>query len=294
MRIANLTNSFILARQADGRAPRTILDYRRTLDPFARWCARKHITHLTRDAVRRYVATLYATGWSVATVGIYVRNLRAFLRWLHEEGRLAENLAKAVRPPKSAARLEDLPADHELRALLDACRDDAQAARDRALILVLLDTGLRLGELVAMRRDALHLDGDIAWFQIYSPKTGQGHFSFLGSASSQALAVYLQTRKDGELALWLGVRGPLTPTGVYKALRRRALKAGISPGRVHPHAFRKLFATLWTQNGGDRTRLKALGGWRTDAMLDRYVLLSARAQLAHGHRQYGPVDHLLG
>jgi len=292
MTIHTLTTDFILARQADGRAPRTISDYHRTLNNFTHWFTR-HAQALDRDTIRRYVASLYASDWSLGTVGIYVRNLRAFLHWLHLEGKTQENLARAVKAPKPATRIENLPTDRELLDLIHTCQDDRQALRDRALILTFLDTGLRIGELVKMQRADLHFDPDLTWFQIHATKNDVIHLAFLGQVTTCALLQYLDTRDDALPALWTGLRGPLTPTGIYKALRRRALQADLDPRRVHPHAFRKLFATLWTENGGDRTRLKCLGGWRSDAMLDRYVLLAGRAKLAAGHHRYAPVDHLL-
>jgi len=93
---------FIVARRADGRAPRTIEDYHRVLGPFAAWCREQgtaHLPDLNRRMVRRYVAYLREKGWAENTVGIHVRNLRTFLRWLYEEGYTETNLAQAIRAP---------------------------------------------------------------------------------------------------------------------------------------------------------------------------------------------------
>jgi len=297
LELVTSVNTFVRARKADGRARRTIEDYWRVLTPFGQWCTEQRVTlqTLDRETVRQYVAELRDNGWSEATVGIHVRNLRAFLRWLYEDGYKQENLARAIRAPRCVVRAEDLLTREEILVLLDACRNDQLAARDRALILTLLDTGLRSGELILLRRSDLRRDGllDTTWMQIFAPKTSTYRFAFLGGTATSALQLYLEQRHDTMPALWIGVRGPLTQGGVHKALRRRAVQAGLDPARVHPHAFRKMFATHWTENGGDRTRLKALGGWASDAMLDVYVLLASQQKLAEGHRHYGPADGLL-
>jgi site-specific recombinase XerC len=108
--------------------------------------------NLGRDTVRQYVASLYDKGWSEGTVGIHVRNLRSFLDWLHKEELVGQSLAQAIQAPEPVVHEEDLPTDEELLKLLDACQGDKQAKRDRALILSLLDTGLRRGEMALIRR----------------------------------------------------------------------------------------------------------------------------------------------
>jgi len=164
----------------------------------------------------------------------------------------AENLALAIKPEKTNGREEDLPTEQELLMIISACHGDRLATRDKALILTLLDTGLRLGEMVLLEKQQLHPspDGETMWMKVYAPKTKNHHFAFLGLETSKALRAYLEERKDNWPDLWVGVRGPLTTLGIYRAVRRRAEKAGVDPKRVHPHAFRKLFATLWMENGG--------------------------------------------
>ena len=89
---------FILAKVADGRAERTIADYRRVLGRYAEHMNGDPVATWTRDDARAYVAALRTdTGWSHNTVAIHVRNLRAFWKWLHVEGHIDENLADAIR-----------------------------------------------------------------------------------------------------------------------------------------------------------------------------------------------------
>ena len=293
MTIAEAVKSFIQARRADGRAPRTIRDYHRVLDPFAEWCGERGIAaldSLRRDHVREYVAALRGRGWAENTISIHVRALRAFLRWLFGEGLTNENLASSIKPPRTTRRVDVLQPE-EIRALLATCAGDRFALRDRALILLLADTGLRLGELLRLKRSDIHFSNSSAYILVYANKTRTHRFVFLSPTSAEAMQAYLDTLDTGD-ALWVGRFGALTEHGIRSILRRRARQAGLDPRRVHPHAFRKFFATSWIRGGGDTLRLQEIGGWASPKMLEVYVLLARMQDLEEAHRQFSPVRML--
>ncbi len=297
MHINEAIEVYIIAKQADGRAPRTIRDYRRVLFSMAAWLGDnglpEEIERLDKSIIRRYVAFLRGRGLSDGTVGIHVRNLRAFLNWSYREGLIDVNLAKAISaPPLSVRPLRLTP--EIFRQLLAAAEHTTMPRRNKAILLVLADTGLRLAEMVALNRDDVHFAEDgTAWLIVYMPKTRGYRNAFLGHRTTEALRLYLEERSDDLPPLWLGDRGArLQPRGMYTALYRIAKLAGVPSGVVHPHAFRKFFATQWIANGGDPIRLQNIGGWRGPEMLRVYVQLSHREDLHDGHRRYGPVDQL--
>jgi integrase/recombinase XerC/integrase/recombinase XerD len=294
--VADAVQSYIFARTADGRASSTIRDYHRTLtDELVEWSEKQglKLDSMVRDDVRRYVAYLRESDWSVATVGIYVRNLRAFLRWCYEEGYTETNLALAVKPPKMVKRREKLLTPEELQRLIDVCQGYPTAFRDKAIILTFLDSGLRRGEMVRLQLKDIHIEGETTWIGVYASKTDTTRFAFLREDATRALKDYLATRTDDYQALWIGKQGPLKANSINHILRRRAKDADLDPNRVHPHVFRKLFATQWVEGGGDPTRLMWLGGWTSMQMLDVYVQLSRKRDLAAAHQQYSPVDRML-
>lgn len=249
---------------------------------------------LTREQVREYAAHLRERGWAEGTVAIHIRNLRAFLRWLGEEGYSTDNLGKALKASRRIDRQEDPLTPGEIRALIASCQDGSvNGKRDLALILVFLNTGLRIGEMARLRREDIRFNDEsgAAWIQVYAPKTRAYRFVFLGTNAASALRAYISERKDAQEALWVGKSEALTAQGIYKAIRRRAEKAGVI--RLHPHLFRKSFATHWLDNGGDVERLRVIAGWKSLEMLPVYVC-SAIRQLEQAHRRAGPVDCLLG
>jgi len=284
---------FLAAKLADGRAPRTLADYRRVLD---RYAAHVDGQPLTRETARAYVADLRAQGWAEGTVALHIRYLRCYWRWLYTEGHAAEDVSQAIAAPKLAIREESLLTLDEFKALIAACTGDRWAIRDRAIILMLADTGMRRGEFVSVQRAQVTFENGGAWIMLQSEKTKsrQERYVFLGGASAAALRAYLDTRDDDHPALFISERGPLGGDGLYYLLRRRAEQAGIDPARMHPHLLRKVFATWWIENGGDEQRLMQIGGWSGPEMLRIYVRLGSRQKLQEAHRQFGPVDNLVG
>jgi site-specific recombinase XerD len=125
--------------------------------------------------------------------------------------------------------------------------------RDHAIIRMLTE-GVRREELAQQQVGDLSEDL-IAWpFVRVVPLKGareftQGRLVPLMMGSAQALAAYLRVRRAHRQAglpwLWLGNRGPMTGSGIYQVVERRAEEAGYDPQGVHPHMFRHTFANDW-------------------------------------------------
>lgn len=290
-----LLENFLTAKAADGCRPRTLSDYRRVLSRFAEHIDIDEPDTWTRAKIRAYVADLRALHWSPATVALHIRYLRAFWTWCHREGMTGEDFAAIIPSPAKTIREETLLTTAEFADLVKACAGDRWALRDRAVILMLVDTGLRRNEFTSLQREHVRADDGLAYILLPGlvSKTGRERFVFLGRAATRALHAYLETRTDDTPALFLSERGPLGGDGIYYLLRRRAERAGIDdPSRVHPHLLRKMFASWWIENGGDEQRLMDIGGWSGPEMLRVYVRLGSRQKLQQAHEQYGPIDRL--
>jgi site-specific recombinase XerD len=98
-------------------------------------------------AVRSFFARLQERGLSPSRQHQAYRTLRAFFRWDVETGAITEDPLRSftMRTPKAVT---DVPTDEELRAVLAACPDTLEGTRNRALLVVLADSGLRAGELL--------------------------------------------------------------------------------------------------------------------------------------------------
>jgi site-specific recombinase XerD len=166
----------------------------------------------------------------------------------------------------------------------DGCSTLPRCAR--AILLLFLDTGLRLSELAALRMADLRPDGSVK----VMGKGARERIVPVGSVARQALARYLWVRStpDADQPIFRSERGggPLGGRGIQQVFRGLKLRAGV-PGRCSPHSLRHTFARSYLVNGGDAFSLQRILGHATLDMVKRYVAL-ADSDLATRHRLASP------
>jgi site-specific recombinase XerD len=176
----------------------------------------------------------------------------------------------------------------EVDAIVSACR----APRDTAIVLFLVDTGVRAGELLALNvGDVNTTRGTVV---IRHGKGDKARTVCFGTKTRKALLKYLMTRQhtEADAPLWVIEDGSrLTYWALRDMLER--LKGRCKVENCHPHAFRRTFA-LWSLRAGmDIYSLQMLMGHSSLRMLRQYLAL-VTADIEHAHQQHGPVDHTLG
>jgi integrase len=150
----------------------------------------------------------------------------------------------------------------------------------------MFETAIRSGELVDLQLDDLDLVARL--ITIRRGKGGRGRVIPIGQATAEALLVYLDVRERhplaGEPDLWLGSRGKrFGREGLSRALRRRAVRAGIRGFR--PHRLRHTAAHRWLAAGGSESGLMAIAGWTRTDMLVRYTRAHAAERAADEARR---------
>jgi integrase/recombinase XerD len=257
-----MLDHFLAAKAAAGLSPRTITTYRLHVGHFVAWLDGRA---LTRPVLRAYLEYLSADKRPV-TVANYIRDVSVYCAWLVAEGDLDLNPTIGLKP-KLPKRRPPSYTKRQINALLDGADP-----RDRALIIVLLDTGLRAGELVSMTQDSV--DTLTGHFAVIG-KGDKERSGWLSSYALKAVRTYLSWRVDDHPALWYGAGGPLTVSGVYQVIRRRARAAGIA-GEVRRllHSFRATFAKTYLKRGGDLESLRRLLGHESIAMSAHYAQLA--------------------
>lgn len=173
----------------------------------------------------------------------------------------------------------------------DAPDDLPTGERDRAIILMLIDTGVRASELCGLKRDDLNMAASSA--RILG-KGQKERVIQIGKRATKALWPLLTNVPQGEGAEYVFTVGPVTdarPMSRYVLLRqikRIGERAGVA--HVYPHRFRHTFAITYLRNGGDLFTLQELLGHSDLAMVRRYARI-AQIDCARAHAKASPVDN---
>lgn len=286
--LAALLPSWELSLRAANKAPRTVETYlesaRQFLDFLVDRGVRTHAATITREHVELWIEAILERA-KPGTASVRFRALQRLFGWLEEEGDIAISPMTRMSPPAVPETPVPVLSEEQIRALLGTCRGRTfEDRRDEAIVRVFLDTGARLAEVAGLTLDDVDLEQGAL---IVLGKGRPPRVLQLGDETCQALDRYLRIRVRHPRAksqeVWLGPKGPLTPSGVRQALRRRGAQAGIDG--LHPHQLRHTFAHSWLSEGGSETGLMRLAGWKSRAMLNRYGASAADARARAEHRR---------
>ena len=293
-RLTALIASWELVLRSERKSPQTIKTYLDGLHRYLTWCSLHGAEPMNRTSLNRFVADLLDTEWAAGTVRMRQLAVQRFTSWLIIEGRLPADPFCGAKAPKVDQPVVDPLTDDELRALIGACatphstgpHEPLHHRRDEAIVRLMLETGVRVGEVVALEIGDLDLDTGLV--TVRRGKGGAGRVVPIGPAAVEALRRYLALRDQHRLAhasdLWLGERGRrFGYDGLSRALRRRAQRAGIQG--FHPHKLRHTAAHRWLAKGGSETGLMAMAGWTRTDMLVRYTRARASERAAHEARR---------
>jgi site-specific recombinase XerD len=255
-------------------------------------------TLVTRDNIVDWLLALQrpvdegGKGLTAQTALQRYRSVSRFFAWLVESGEMSESPMARVKPPRVPEKLVPLISETDLQKLLKACSGtDFESRRDRAIISLFIDTGMRVSEMAGI---TVH-DVDIQEREVRVLGKGRRHRMLRIVKPTRAdLTRYLLRRADHPHAdlpyLWLGKRGQLQANGIYQMVRRRCTEAGIKP--IHPHVFRHTFAHMYLKSGGNEGDLMQVTGWKDRQMVDRYGASAASERALDAHERFSPRNTL--
>jgi site-specific recombinase XerD len=259
--------------RAGNRSPMTIKVYGEGIRQFDDFLAERgmprNVAGIHREHVEAFVEDQLGR-LRPATAASRYRSLQQFFRWLADEGELRDSPMAKMHPPtvpeEPPAVLTNEQIDGLWRVTSGTSFDDR---RDRAVIRLLLDTGIRRAELAGLRVEDIDRDQDVA---VVMGKGRRPRTVPYDHDAAKEIDRYLRARKAHPRAdlpwLWLGKKGRLTENGIAQLLRRRGREAGLEG--LHPHLFRHTFAHQQLADGMQETSLMRIAGWKSRQMVARY------------------------
>jgi site-specific recombinase XerD len=245
---------------------------------------------------------------SERTIQTYARSVRAFFHWLIRRQLLETNPFDLVTFPKVGKPLIQTITAEEFESLLAACTApnetgpiaERAAVRNRAILWVFYDAGIRVSELCGLRLE--NLDRRRGVLTVCGKGSKERRIA-LGQNCQRHLLYYLDHHRpdEEELSEWGSAgedhlflsetRLPLSKNGVTLLFARLKQRVGITGRRVSPHIFRHTFAIRYLVNGGDPFSLQELLGHEDMATVKIYMRMNDET-IQEQKRKFSPGDHL--
>lgn len=317
MLLTKALKDFIEFHEIDNQSEYTLRNYHRYLEPFVEWLQSVHdvtdtdgleVTHL-RGWMSHLQKTPNKRGkmYKDSTVHLWGVNILAFCHWLEQEGIVRESVTKRFKLPRTEEKFIPTFTSEEVQKLFGACDDckscapltrKALTARNKAMLAVLIDTGIRLSELVGLRLGDIDKDLRVLlvhrkgnrWQQV--PMTRDG-FKFLHEYLTKHRK-HLAELADGvgnskEDGVFLSRFGqPITIHTVQHLFQRLKERTGIDGKRVSPHNCRRYMATTQLSMGRSPLDVQRQMGHRTLKMTNHYASLTVE-HLQKSHEQFSPL-----
>ncbi len=307
--LEKLIQGFIFSCKVEAKSICTIEWYEAFLFRFRRYLLANtpndNLVNINKMQIKTYINYLQTSAinqhtgkpLSGATIQGYVRTLKAFFSWAKRENYIKTNPMSGIAMPKAEKKILNTFTSDQVTRLISVCLTQKKTGfRNLLMILLMLDSGLRVSELVSICIEDIHLaEGSII---VHNGKGGKERVIPIGSMVQKMIWKYINQERTIPLTpnitvLFLSDVGlPITRNGVQQMLRRYAHMAGITGLRVSPHTLRHTFSKNYLMNGGDIFSLQKILGHSSLASVRTYVNLFS-GDVKKQHQRFSPVDNLV-
>lgn len=263
----------------------TIQTYNYILRPFVEWLPVDTLQEVTPAHVRAYMVYKQDSGAAPGYLLGIGRTLRAFFNFCVADNFIDVSPMRNVPMPRTPKRILSALFAAEVRRLLAAAGNN----RDRAILLFMLDTGVRASELCAIKRADIDLRNGSA--RILEGKGDKERIVYFGAKTARAILRHVGSDQTPTAPLFESAKrgGTLTRSGLFQLIKRIAAQAGIDD--CSPHTLRRTFAINSLRNGMNLYVLARLMGHSDIAILRQYLDLTD-GDARDAAQRFGVVDNL--
>ena len=250
----------------DGKSEKTIYQYRRTITKLSDFI-QKPFTEMGAYDIRFFLACEKERGLSNRSLENTRANISALFQWLTVEDIIPKNPVAAINNIKFTKEVRKPFSDTEIDALRSSCR----TLKDRALMEVLLSSGIRVSELSSMDRGDVNMT-DLSVI-VRHGKGNKERSTYITAVAAMHLKRYLDSRKDTGSCLFCNrSKNRLEPGGIRHILGELSKRSGVE--NVHSHRFRRTFATNLAARGMEIQEIQKLLGHENINTTLEYVCIS--------------------
>ncbi|MEM6615169.1 MAG: site-specific tyrosine recombinase XerD [Pseudomonadota bacterium] len=285
--MAGAINLFLDMLAAErGASQHTIDAYRADIEGFGDWFSGV-MTDANQDDIRDYLAHLGANGFAASTRARRLSSLKQFFQFLYVEGLRSDDPAATLSGPKRGRPLPKTLSIDDIDRLFEAAQkriasakskaEKLRSARLMALLEIAYATGMRVSELVTLKRDAINTKRDTL---IVRGKGNKDRMLPLTPNAKTAAKAYLaaedeagRSTKSAFLFPSVGGKSTYSRQSVLRDLKALAADAGLDASKVSPHVLRHAFASHLLERGADLRVVQTLLGHADIATTEIYTHL---------------------
>jgi integrase/recombinase XerD len=310
MKLTEVFEQYIIDLENRGRAQGTIGIRRRVVDGLLiRWLSERAVTDIEQvtlpllrqfvnylinsDSEKRFPGASIKGRLAPSTIDGYVTIVKTFFNWCVDEELLSASPARRVQGPKVPEKVTKTFADDQLARLFGVCDAETKLGfRNYVIVVLLLDTGMRVSELVGLRLS------DVKPRYVMVHGKGQkereiGLHPEAGKLLWKYIAKFRTVPGVESDYVFLGGRGPLTVSGVEQLFLKLKKDAGIEDVRVSPHTLRHTFSKRYLENGGELFKLsRELGHSDVQITANKYLGDFKSTEARQDHDARSPLSNV--
>ncbi len=303
---------------------KTLASYEQTLRLFERWCREQmkidDVCQVTESVIRRYINDLQERGKytfysndeqkmtnhpdrrrdfrkpiSVTTINNYIRNLRAFFNWLDIECVTKKNPMRKIRQLKTNRKAKEYISDEDFKKLV-SCLDKSYFSehRDYAMIMLMIDSGMRLGECSCLVMEDLNLTKRQISLRAEITKGRKDRVVYFSPKTERIIRRWIQYKdRYSETDYLFPTRsntGDHIQVGNFETNFKNYLRRVGLDDKISPHCLRNNFAKRCLMNGMDIFTLSRILGHSSVTVTEQAYLDLTDEDIGKRYQHYSPVS----